>query len=289
MFQQAINKIIRRKIGKEVLSLSSVGGGSISSAYKAYLSDGSFIFIKVSPQFPDMFVKEANGLRELEKANAIKIPAVLDASEEALILEYVPVSHPVNTKNFFENFGRQFAALHRCTASSFGFYEDNYIGSTPQKNTERLTSWKEFFFIQRLEFQFRLAEHNGYVDSSLFSLFNNLGKIIDGLIPNDSEPPTLLHGDLWSGNFLSLKHGQPAIIDPAVYYGHREADLAMTLLFGGFDTSFYDAYNEAYPLNKGWKFRMELYKLYHLFNHLNLFGDGYYRHVAETMKQLNRV
>ena len=118
------------------------------------------------------------------------------------------------------------------------------------------------------------------------SLYEKLERNIDQLIPNDGEPPTLLHGDLWSGNYLCLKGDSAAIIDPAVYYGHREADLAMTMLFGGFSETFYASYHETYPLNEGWKRRYELYKLYHLFNHLNLFGEGYYSQVMGTMRFL---
>lgn len=281
-----LSGVIREKIGKQILSLSPLGGGSISTAYKADLSDGLSVFLKVSPQFPDMFMKEANGLRELEKAKAIRIPQVLHADEEILILEYLPAVSPANRKKFFEEFGRQFAAMHRHSHSLFGFYEDNYIGSTPQKNKPQMNSWQEFYWTNRLLFQFRLAEENGYADSSLRKYFLQLEKNFAGIIPDDGEPPALLHGDLWGGNYLCTENDTQVIIDPAVYYGHREADLGMTLLFGGFGDSFYSAYNEAYPLQPGWQERMEVYKLYHLFNHLNLFGDGYYGQVAETMRRL---
>src|SRR3990172_5140380 len=134
MNQNTIQNIIREKTGSGVVSLSPVGSGCISPAYKAALSDGDSAFVKVSPQFPDMFLKEANGLRELAKANAIRIPNILYAGEEILILECLPVTSPSNRKKFFEAFGRQFALLHKFTSPAFGFYEDNYIGSTPQKN-----------------------------------------------------------------------------------------------------------------------------------------------------------
>ena len=286
MNRNNINNIILEKTGSDVASLSPLGGGSISSAYKAALSDGTSTFIKVSPQSPDMFVKEANGLKELQKANAIRIPTVLHADKEILILEYLPVSSPSNKKKFFEEFGRQFAQLHKFTSPSFGFSENNYIGSTPQKNMPQSNSWKEFYRTERLLFQFHLAERNGYADSGLRKAYTALEQHIDDIIPDASEPPALLHGDLWSGNYLCVENDIPAIIDPAVYYGHREADLGMTLLFGGFSDSFYDSYNESYPLNKGWEFRMEVYKLYHLFNHLNLFGEGYYGQVVESMRRL---
>lgn len=271
---------------KTAVSLSPVGGGSISTAYKATMSDRSSVFVKVSPQFPDMFVKEANGLQELEKAKSIRIPSVLFVDQEILILEFLPSTSPANRNKFFEQFGRQFAQLHRFTNTSFGFYEDNYIGATPQKNNPQSPSWREFFWTNRLLFQFRLAEKNKYADTSLRKLFSDLEKAIDTIIPSDGEPPAMLHGDLWGGNYLCAENDTPVIIDPAVYYGHREADLSMTLLFGGFSDSFYAAYNETYPLQEGWEQRMEVYKLYHLFNHLNLFGEGYYGRVAETMRRL---
>lgn len=233
-----------------------------------------------------MFIKEANGLRELKKANAIRVPNIIATNEELLILEMLPVSSPTNRKRFFEQFGRQFAQLHRHTSDQFGFTENNYIGSTSQINLPKMSSWKDFFVVNRLEFQFRLAEQNGYVDEVLASLFRTLEHKIDRLIPNDNEPPALLHGDLWSGNYVCLKNDVPAVIDPAVYFGHREADIAMTMLFGGFSESFYESYHNEYPLNDGWQRRCELYKLYHLFNHLNLFGDGYYSQVIGSIKSL---
>ena len=278
--------LIERSLKKKVSSVAPVGGGSISTAMKATLEGGESIFAKVSPQTKDMFFKEANGLLELAKASAIKVPRIFFVDEEILILEYLSSSSASDKKKFFEEFGRQFARLHRFTSGSFGFTEDNYIGSTPQKNMPRSSSWRNFYLSHRLQIQFRLAEKNGYADSRLAALFGALERRIDDLIPDDGELPCLLHGDLWQGNFLCIGDNMPVVVDPAVYYGHREADLAMTLLFGGFGDSFYSAYREAWPLNPGWQRRMELYKLYHLFNHLNLFGEGYYGQVAATMKDL---
>ena len=281
-----VSSLIEQALKKNVSSVTPLRGGSISTAMKAALSDGEIVFVKVSPQQKDMFPREANGLRELAKADALKVPAVIYVDEKILILEFLRPSSPPNRKTFFEEFGRQFAALHRCVSSSFGFFENNYIGSTPQKNLPRCSSWKEFYCTRRLQYQFLLAEKNGYANAELSRCFDSLCGHADELLPDDGEPPALLHGDLWAGNFLCVKRGMPAIIDPAVYYGHREADLAMTLLFGGFEDSFYSAYNEIYPLRSGWQKRMELYKLYHLFNHLNLFGEGYYGQVVCTMRKL---
>ena len=269
-----------------MLSLSPLSGGSIATSYRVELENNQSLFVKVSPQHPDMFIKEANGLCELRKANALRVPKIILANEEILILEFLPVSSPTNRKYFFEQFGKQFAQLHRLTSYQFGFDENNFIGSTVQKNLPRMSSWKDFFIMNRLEFQFKLAEQNGYTNREFYSQFQILERQIDQLIPDDGEPPALLQGDLWSGNFLCLEDNVPAIIDPAVYYGHREADLAMTMLFGGFSEAFYESYYREYPLNDGWKRRCELYKLYHLFNHLNLFGMGFFSQVVATMKDL---
>ena len=269
-----------------VLSISPLSGGSIATAYRAQLKDNKTLFVKVSPQHDDMFIKEGNGLNELKKANAIRIPEVIFANKELLALEFLPITTTSKHSGFFECFGSQVALLHRYTTEQYGFGENNYIGSTPQMNLPLTSSWKEFFYVNRLVFQFRLAEQNGYIEQELVYLFRRLEKQFESLIPDDDEAPTLLHGDLWNGNFLCVEDEIPAVIDQAVYYGHREADLAMTMLFGGFGEAFYESYNEAFPLNDEWKRRCELYKLYHLFNHLNLFGEGYYRQLYDTMKFL---
>jgi protein-ribulosamine 3-kinase len=284
--KQPIEDLLRNQLGRSVASLKPISGGSIASSYRAVADGGEHYFVKVSPQYDDMFQREANGLKELKNAGIFRIPEVVAATDELLVLEFIPPSTPSNRTRFFETFGKQFSQLHRCTGNQFGFREDNYIGSTPQKNLPQRGSWKEFFFVNRLEFQFRLAEQNGQAHREIADLFHRLERIIDRLIPEDNEPPVLLHGDLWSGNFLCAANDVPVLIDPAVYYGHREADLAMTRLFGGFDEAFYRSYNESYPLNDEWERRMELYKLYHLLNHLNLFGDSYSAQVYDTMKML---
>jgi fructosamine-3-kinase len=187
---------------------------------------------------------------------------------------------------FFERLGRSLAMLHRQTEKRFGFREDNYIGSTPQINLPNSDSWKNFFVANRLEFQIRLAERNGFREKEITAKFHAVERTIETLIPDDGEPPALLHGDLWIGNVLCLEGDHPAVIDPAVYYGHREADIAMTLLFGGFEDRFLSAYREEFPLNEEWERRMELYKLYHLLNHLNLFGDSYLSQIYSTLQRV---
>jgi len=281
-----ITSLICTALKSNVLTVSPLSGGSISPVFRAELDNGSSVFVKSSPQYDNMFIKEANGLRELMKGDSLRIPEILYVNEELLILEHMPATSPTGRTKFFEKFGAQLAMLHRTASDQFGFDENNYIGATPQKNLPRSSSWKEFYFVNRLEYQFRLAEQNGYAAKEISSLFHILEHSLDRLIPDDGESPALLHGDLWSGNFLCIEENVPVIFDPAVYYGHREADLAMTLLFGGFDESFYCSYTEVYPLNNEWKRRSEVYKLYHLLNHLNLFGEGYSSQVYHTLKLL---
>jgi len=182
-------------------------------------------------------------------------------------------------KNFFEDFGWSLANLHRYTASHFGFYEDNFIGATPQLNVVKGSAsktWKQFFWEYRILYQFQLAQKNGYADEKLTNGISQLEDRVEMILSGSEESPSLLHGDLWKGNFIVDRNGEPVLIDPAVYYGHREADLAMTKLFGGFPPEFYEAYNENYPLKEGYEYRENIYLLYHVLNHLNLFGHSYY-------------
>lgn len=277
---------LQTTVNANILSLNPLSGGSIASAYRADLDNGSSVFVKTSPQHPDMFRKEADGLNELRSADAVIIPEVIAATEEMLILEYIPGAVPVNRTKFFEEFGKRFALMHRTAGKQFGYHEDNYIGASLQKNFPQSDSWKEFFAVNRLEFQYRLAESNGYRDAEIRMLFGKMESMIERIIVDDGEGPSLLHGDLWSGNFLCAVNDLPVLFDPAVYYGHREMDLAMTQLFGGFSEAFYASYHGAYPLNDEWKRRCELYSLYHLFNHLNLFGEGYYPQIFAVMRSL---
>jgi fructosamine-3-kinase len=282
------------KITKEIESFrrsavkksESLSGGCISNAYKVTFEDDTSFLIKINDHSPaDMFIKEAHGLKELQKANAIKVPEVILYDEGFVLLEFI--TSVTKKKNFFEEFGRKFALLHKFTADEFGFYEDNYIGSTPQININDETTkknWTSFYFNKRLLYQFKLAEKNGYADSRLRDAFIKTEDKIEFILGGSDEMPSLLHGDLWSGNYMTDENGEACLIDPAVYYGHREADLAMTKLFGGFSQLFYDSYNESFPLREGWKYRENIYMLYHVLNHLNLFGSGYYAHALSLMK-----
>jgi fructosamine-3-kinase len=277
---------IEEKLGNKIKSLSSLSGGCISDAYKVSTADGNNYFLKYNPSTSNnMFIKEANGLKELAKANAIRIPEVLSFDEDYILLEYIPTGN--RKKNFFEHFGQSFAEMHKFTAESYGFYEDNYIGSNPQQNIpegKEKTNWVNFYFNKRILFQFQLAEKLRNSTEELRKGISKLENKIQEIIGDTKDKPSLLHGDLWGGNYMVDENGIAVLIDPAVYYGHREADLGMTKLFGGFNSEFYKAYNETFPPEDGYEFRENIYKLYHVLNHLNLFGSGYYSQAISLIK-----
>lgn len=275
-------------LNEELAGQSSVGGGCIADSNIITTKSGNKYFLKQG--FSNgMFENEANGLKELSLAKAIKVPEVIAVGSDYLVLEHIeqgPREH-----NFFEYFGQQFALLHQYSSDSFGFYEDNFIGSTPQKNKaedNEAKSWADFYWNKRLMFQLNLAEKNGHADKKMRKLFADLENKYPLILEGSEEPPALLHGDLWSGNYMSDESGNPVLIDPAVYYGHREADLAMTKLFGGFSNAFYEAYNRTWPLKEGFEKREPLYLLYHVLNHLNLFGSGYYSQSIRLLENLVR-
>lgn len=246
-----------------------------SSANTIKTDSGKGYFLKTGNR-SKTYLCEANGLKELAKANSIKVTQVITVGDNYILTEYIRRNSPYST--FYEIFGKQFAQLHKYQSGSYGFYEDNFIGLNPQPNipTENEeTDWIAFYFNKRLLYQYKMAEKNGYATTSLQSGFKKLESRITNILKDSIEPPTLLHGDLWSGNYLCNDENTPVLIDPAVYYGHREADMAMTKLFGGFPPEFYDSYNREYPLKEGWEYREGLYKLYHVLNHLNIFGRGY--------------
>ncbi len=281
-----IKSSIEEKTGEQIISSSSIGGGCISDAQRVETESGEIFLLKINTVHSgDMFKKEANGLIELGKSKAIRVPEVIMSEESFILLEFI--NSGGKAKNFFSDFGENFAKLHKYTADTFGFYEDNYIGSTEQKNIpeeEEKQNWVNFYWNKRLLFQFKLAEKNGYSTEELSKGISKLENKIEDILKGSENTPSLLHGDLWSGNYMSDENGNACLIDPAVYYGNREADLAMTKLFGGFDSNFYSSYNENFPLPEGYKYRENIYKLYHVLNHLNLFGRGYYSQALALIK-----
>ena len=275
--------------GVEVLSSRAVSGGSINAAWWVELSNGERRFVKTnSSAAADMFEREVEGLAALAGVGALRIPVDAMAgeagSERFLVMEAIETGRPGD--GFFADFGRRFAELHRGSiAGRYGFDHANYIGATAQPN-EWHADWVEFFGRQRLGHQLELAGRRGLADRQLLRLGERLIDRLGDWLATTNEPPCLLHGDLWSGNFMVDTRGDPVLIDPACYYGQREADLAMTELFGGFGPDFYAAYREAWPLPAGSAERTLIYKLYHLLNHLNLFGVSYRGQCKELLEGL---
>ena len=246
---------------------------------------GREYFLK-SGRESDTYQCEASGLKELALAQSIRVAKVVSVGRDYILTEYI--RRGVMSDDFFMRFGREFACLHRLQSESFGFYENNFIGNNVQvniPNEKERTDWVDFYFNKRLLYQFKLAEKNGYATRELKNGFLRLEKSVESILNESIEPPCLLHGDLWAGNFICDETGGAVLIDPAVYYGHREADLAMTKLFGGFSCTFYDSYQREYPLKPRWEYREGLYKLYHVLNHLNLFGRGYLHETESILKQ----
>lgn len=284
---QAVHDFVAGNYSTTIAESNAVGGGCISSTQRISLSNGTELLLKVNPPIRGLFRAEANGLLEIAKSKTIKVPHVLAHDEDFLLTEFIQSSRGAVSSGFFEAFGRELAALHSSISSGFGFYEDNFIGSTPQKNTGAPADWKwaDFFVHYRLEFQLEQLESGGKSTPELRSVFAKAISTIYSLLLDYNEPPSLLHGDLWSGNYVAGADGKAALIDPAVYYGDREAELAMTTLFGGFPETFYSAYNERYPLRPGWRDRRDAYQLYHVMNHLNLFGSSYYSHALSLLRR----
>ena len=263
---------------------NSVGGGSINRAYRVESNRGPF-FIKLNAgDRVDMFNAEAEGLEELQQAEYLRVPAPLAwglADKQAyLVLECMELDGSGSAAAL----GHGLAAMHRVNADSFGWYRDNTIGSTPQRN-RHANDWGTFWREQRLGYQLEQAGRKsgdpGFRDQGE-QLLDALPVLLQGHEPEAS----LLHGDLWSGNYGYTRAGEPAIFDPAVYYGDRETDIAMTELFGGFGRDFYAAYQDSWPLESGYKTRKTLYNLYHVLNHFNMFGGGYFSQARGMMADL---
>jgi len=262
-----------------------IGGGSINSAFRFEAGERAW-FVKLNrAERLSMFEAEADGLRALRRAGGPRVPAVVTLGQGGgyafLVLEYLLLR--AATAPVLARLGEELAALHRVEGERFGWTRDNTIGTTPQINTWE-DDWVTFFRRHRLGYQLELAAANGYPELAerAAPLLEGLERLFAGYRPR----PSLLHGDLWSGNVASDLTGAPVIFDPACYYGDRESDIAMTELFGGFTPSFYDAYRAAFPLDPGYAVRRDLYQLYHVLNHLNLFGGGYRARAQQLIERL---
>ena len=262
---------------------ASLGGGCISAAYR--IDDGRrAFFVKTNrADALDMFQAEEAGLAEMAAAAAVRVPEPVCSGSAAghafLVLEYLPLGGRGDPAAL----GAGLAGLHRRTAPEFGWWRDNTIGATPQPNTTA-ADWVRFWQEQRLGHQLELVGRNGF--GRLAERGARLQERVPALLAGHQPEASLLHGDLWSGNYAYARDGTPVVFDPAVYYGDREADLAMTELFGGFPEAFYRAYREAWPLDEGYGLRKDLYNLYHVLNHVNLFGGGYAGQAERLIERL---
>ena len=283
-----VNSLLEPLYGAKIESSFSVQGGSINQAQVLILSNGIQVFMKQNSNPPtDFFLAEAKGLRLLNQAKKgprIPKPIAIQSGPRPtfLLMEYIKSFS--EDKNFAERFAQSLSELHRVSQESFGLDHNNFIGSTPQQN-QMEKDGLVFFRDHRIDFQRKLARENGLLpistDKKIDSLCDNLASFLNVT----GESPALVHGDLWSGNYFSDSKGKPCMFDPAAYYGLRETDLAMTELFGRLPQRFYDAYQESFPMNPGYQERKDLYNLYHLLNHLNLFGSSYLSSVQQVINR----
>lgn len=279
---------IAKALGREVVASSEhrVSGGSINQCSGFETASGP-IFVKHGrADCLPVFEAEAAGLAELARAKALRVPDVLAVSIEDetafLVLEWIDLG-PVNARSE-RHLGERLALQHRVTRDRFGWDRDNSIGSTPQSNRAS-QDWIEFFREQRLLPQLAMAKQSG-AGSDVIDCGQQLCERLHVFFDTYRPVPSLLHGDLWGGNWGTAANGEPVLFDPSVYFGDREADVAMTRLFGGFGAAFYAAYHSAWPLEAGADVRVTLYNLYHVLNHFNLFGSGYLRQAQAMIQRL---
>ncbi|MGH7476069.1 MAG: fructosamine kinase family protein [Longimicrobiales bacterium] len=288
--ERAWGEVLHREVSIE--TVQRVAGGCVSPSARLVSTAGDTAFLKwgEGDVALRMFAAEAGSLSALAEVEAVRVPAVLAAAtDEAtvgwLILEWLEPGQP--TRGGWRSLGHALARLHRTRAERFGWQADNFIGSLPQPNAWT-ADWAEFWRSRRLEPQLQRACDRGLLDRGDRRRFDRLFDVLDSrLAVARDEGASLLHGDLWSGNVHMLKGGTAALVDPASYYGHREVDVAMTELFGGFDPAFFEAYDADWPLDTGYREgRRAIYQLYYLLVHVNLFGSGY---VASTLAALERA
>ena len=277
---QQILKDIAKKNSFNLKEIHPLSGGDINAVYLLKCAQGDFVVkLHDTARFPNMFKAEANGLQLLRTSNSFEIPKILANGKEKgqsyLLLEYIVKGS--ESLRFWSFFAENLVKLHKNTQTDFGLDDDNYIGSLKQVNGSEKTS-AEFYINQRLKPQLVLAHRNGFKFENLESFFLN----ISTEIPN--EVPSLVHGDLWNGNYLVSEKGNPVLIDPAVAFAPREMDLAMMHLFGGFPQELFEEYHELFPLEKDWELRVPIFQLYYLLVHLNLFGRSYLPQVKAILR-----
>lgn len=279
MLSNALAQWVQETTQKTIVSVDAIGGGCINQAAKLSLSDGQAYFIKYHHNPPQrLFSTEFKGLEAIRKQVDMFVPNVVAHSNQAILMEYLePISM---CQKSWHQLGEYLASLHHQEFESYGFEEDNFCGLTPQKNS-KLNNGHAFFAQYRLNYQAKLALDAALISDDMFKQIVQLSSNLENWIPDN--PAVLIHGDLWSGNMMSTQTGVK-LVDPACYYGWAEAELAMTLLFGGFDKAFYQSYEYHSGIQKDWRKRAPLYNLYHLLNHVNLFGQSYLLQVKQVLK-----
>lgn len=285
MLSQEFLEYLSNLLESKVESFQSVSGGDISSAYLIKTeTEKYFLKVNSNPTALDMFLSEEKALKTIANTNTIAAPKVIACSSfnnnSFLIMEYIETKSP-NSKDL-ELFGRQLAELHKVTSEEFGFNSNNFIGSLRQSNKNH-SNWNDFYAEERLIPQLELAKSKGLLNSNEVPNKELLKEKCHPFFKNVT--PSLLHGDLWSGNYLISTTGLPYLIDPALYYGHNEVDIAMSKLFGGFGQSFYDSYHNVISKDEFTEDRIQLYQLYYLLVHLNLFGSSYYSSVKQIISK----
>ena len=284
MMAPSLRDVIAQKLNASSLQLQPVGGGSINQCFRISTgSDTFFCKVNSATKFPHLFEKEAKGLKLLGQQTGIRVPEVVGHfySEEyqALLLEWIPGGQ--QTREFWKDFGSGLAALHHQHNERHGLDYNNYMGSVEQANDWE-ADWCRFFIHRRLQPLVEQCANQKLLSPKHQQLFEQLYERLPGLF--ESEPPSLLHGDLWSGNFMCDNASRPVLIDPAVYYGHRSMDLGMTTLFGGFDPQFYQSYHYHYPLPANYAEQWQVCNLYPLLIHLRLFGSSYRSQIESTLQ-----
>ncbi len=269
-----MNEIIREietKLAQSIDRISPVSGGSINGTYHLQASNNSY-FLKVNNSTipKDFFTTEAKSLELLKKESFVRTPSVISVSSTYLLMEFI--QEGTKSDEFWRDLAIKLSSIHKVKNPSFGASEDNYIGALLQKNN-RKEKWVDFFTLQRMIPQTKLAYDNHLINDVLKRKLENFCNRIPELFSN--EQPSLVHGDLWSGNVMTNSDSNSVFIDPSCHYSQREVDIAMTKLFGGFSELFYRHYNEVFPLEKGWETRVDYFNLYPLLVHVNLFGKGY--------------
>ena len=272
---------IEQALGQRLSASKPISGGDICEAYLITLDNGKRLFVKTRPNAPkEMFPAEGKGLKWLAETDSLRLPEVVAAEPTFLALELLEPGP--RQKDFDKQLGEGLAKMHKASASEPGLDHDNFIGPLPQPNDTR-NSWPEFYAEQRLRPRVLEAVQSGIAPQSWEQKFEKLFQKLPQIIPD--EPYSRLHGDLWGGNLHTGPNGEPCLIDPAVYVGHREVDLAMMRLFGGFSNEVFDSYHHAYPLEAGHQDRVKLYQLYPLLVHVVLFGGGYVSSVNRVLEQ----